>query len=36
VPDVHIVSNATGIVDGVRLWHGLERSGGHDDDRQSV
>ena len=35
-PDVHIVSNVTGIVGGVRLWHGLERPGEHDDDRQSV
>ena len=35
-PDVHIVSNATGILGGVRLWHGFERPCRHDDDRQGV
>ena len=31
-PDVHIVSNAMGIVGGVRLWHGFERRGTPDDE----
>lgn len=34
-PDVHIVSNATGIVGGVRLWHGFERPGSNNDAHQS-
>lgn len=32
-PDVHIVSNTTGIVGGVRLWHGFEQRGGPTGDR---
>jgi polyphosphate glucokinase len=35
-PDVHIVSNTTGIVGGVRLWHGFQRRDAPHNAYQSV